>query len=74
MFLKMQTDRSLACANGAPVASRTDSFSSLISNAFLVMFDERSDVARKRQESRKRRDIDFDRFVSQHGPFTRYMP
>lgn len=78
MFLKTNANRPFAYANDVHAANRdvayADSFTSLMSNAFVVMFDNRTEATRKRREVEKRRDADFDRFVDQHSPFTRYLP
>lgn len=78
MFTGMKATSQYAYAAGAHVEAKdtahTDSLTGLMSRAFVVMFDGQARRDMERRQVEQRRDAEFDEFVSQHGPFSRYIP
>lgn len=80
MFTGMKAVSDYACAFDGHVETRhtahVDSLTGLMSRAFTVMFDGQGQAqrAQQRRQVEQRRDAEFEQFVRQNGPFSRYIP
>lgn len=79
MFFGMKASTKYAHAAGGHVEARDmphgDMLTGLMAKAFIVMFDNnQASKAQQRAQVEASRDVEFEQFVSAHGPFSRYIP